>query len=129
MKRKREITETDFKTVGLKLFFFANSLSTNGSCSMNRAKLESGKMISVESIWFIVFLFFAESREKQTQRIKWRPKNPSKPGKAESPFFGEKSGTQLLASFCLVGGVFLGSTPLRRHFGNLSSADLHAEMQ
>jgi len=37
---------------------------------MNRVKLESGKMISVESIWFIVFLFFAESREKQTQRIK-----------------------------------------------------------
>ena len=47
-------------------------------------------------------------------------KNPSKPGKAESPFFGEKSGTQLLASFSLMGGIFLGSTPLRRHFGNLS---------
>ena len=73
---------------------------------MNRVKLESGKMISVESIWFIVFLFFAESREKQTQRIKWLPKTPQKPGKAESPFFGEKSGTQLLASFCLVGESF-----------------------
>ena len=43
-----------------------------------------------------------------------------KPGKAESPFFGGKKGTQLLVFLCLVGVSILGSMPLGRHFGNLA---------
>ena len=73
---------------------------------MNRVKLESGKMISVESIWFIVFLFFAESREKQTQRIKWRPKTPQNLVKLSPPFFVKNQGLSFWLLSALLGESF-----------------------
>ena len=75
---------------------------------MNRVKLESGKMISVESIWFIVFLFLLKAVKSKRKGSNGGQKTPQNLVKLSPPFFGEKSGTQLLASFCLCWGSLSG---------------------